>query len=154
MQMMWIVQWFWCYSKYTQDESDLGHPMSLLLIGCNKVLGLLVMIYLAYRSFFITSNVTKDLNIPCHSLSHQSSPNCQPLVYNFQLSGSVCTCSPCTTTNCGSLRLWWVQTIQISTQTHFLIRRWNDIYHLGRSRDSTTPISSRYNPISTYRCKM
>ena len=37
--------------------------MSLLLIGCNKVLGLLVMVYLAYRSFFMTSNVTKDLNI-------------------------------------------------------------------------------------------
>ena len=49
--------------KYNQDESDLGHPMSLLLIGCNKVLGLLVMVYLAYRSFFMTSNVTKDLNI-------------------------------------------------------------------------------------------
>ena len=39
-----------------QGESEVVHPMSLLLIGCNKVVGLLVMLYLAYRSVFMSSH--------------------------------------------------------------------------------------------------
>ena len=45
-----------CDAYDEQAKDDLaGHPMSLLLIGCNKVLGLLVMLYLAYRSSFMLS---------------------------------------------------------------------------------------------------
>ena len=45
-----------CDEHGEQVEGDLAaHPMSLLLVGCNKVLGLLVMLYLAYRFSFMSS---------------------------------------------------------------------------------------------------
>ena len=46
---------FSTFTDCEQGEGELGHPISLLLIGCNKVLGLLVMVYLAYRSVFMFS---------------------------------------------------------------------------------------------------
>ena len=53
-----------CDEHDEQAEDDLAaHPMSLLLIGCNKVLGLLVMLYLAYRSSFMSSHDFHPLDI-------------------------------------------------------------------------------------------
>ena len=75
-----------CDEHGEQVEGDMAHPMSLLLIGCNKVLGLLVMLYLAYRSSFMSSYHFHPLDIMMIPFSsvissifdidiyHQSSP--------------------------------------------------------------------------------
>ena len=130
-----------------QGEGELTHPMSLLLIGCNKVLGLLVMVYLAYRSF----SSRHIFFILCQSHSYQSSPRCclhlpddfdqvQPLPAHLARQRAVVL------RDYGELSTDAPLVLPVNSS---LLRRWSGRYHSGRSKASTTLTSNRWDLVES-----